>query len=269
MIPCAAHFEPVLVWVSGEGVEASYNPATGAFENGLAPIFGKTVWLPGVEDSPTVRWSGHNDASKLELRLNIDAKGDKWTGRGVVIASGALCPFDKMEGIGTESADFLEELVSSVLPSAELKSYNLSVFDRFNVTAGIAFSMPAPSPDSFDRQVLVVGSADKGVNSTIDSDVLLYEQDRGAPVTLRGTLSENIIITLNVNDDALVVIPANINLTNTSGTFSLNSESSEGKVTYSRELKLSQSHVKAKEWAEFRSLLLEHEDRTNASIYLK
>ena len=78
-------------------------------------------------------------------------KDTLWQGTGLVEASGALCPFDRMVGLKDQARQYLGRLAAEVLPGAEVSGYNPEVFERSAVTVGFALTVPAGEADALEH----------------------------------------------------------------------------------------------------------------------
>lgn len=261
-VPALEGLDGVAVWVSGRGVEAYYDPSSSDLHNGLAPIYGRAVWLPGVEDSPAVRWSGTGEASRMTVRLDLsyDGAAEKWTGRGVLQATGGLCPYDRMAGLEDEARSTIEEIVGGLLPGAEVGGYNATTFDRFTVTAGFDFTAPAGERDDLGRVRLELGEPGEGIFDHLPGHVRLYEPERGSGVHLPGVMVQTVDLRLDAGGLELVRLPEESRVQTPMGSFTLTVDREEDTIHLVRSLSLGRAACSAEEWPNLRRLLLAEED---------
>ncbi len=259
------------VWVSGDGVEAFYNPANSSLSNGLSPIYGRAVWLPGSEDEPTVRWSGEGEPSHIayDIDLYYCPVENKWYGNGVFTATGRACPFESMEGIGTEARDHIEEMVGGMFDGAELTSYNPTIFDRFTVTAGFAFNFDNCNQDYLERSSVVIGNPGGGVMDMLPHDVHIYNSERQSPVRVAGVFHQSVEVTIHPHDFEAVFVPEAIQVENEAGTAAIAVEQDEDTITITRTLEFAKTRFSAEEWPALRELLLTETMTKNRTVLLE
>ncbi|MDP8208199.1 MAG: DUF3858 domain-containing protein [Candidatus Electryonea clarkiae] len=270
-IPTFARYDDISLWVSGDGIEAYYNPTSGELTNGLGAIFGRTIWLPGSGDDPVVRWSGKGERSSLSVKMELkfDHEEDNWKAKGIYTGTGGLCPYEDMEGAGTEASDYLNGIISGVLTDAKVAEYNPVVFDRFKVTAGFTADMPQPEPDEFDRIRINFGDPAGGLMDNMPHDLHLYEENRSSPVYLPGNMQQSIRVSMDDSEEHTLILPGNKEITNDAGSFKLTIEKSGKKVTITREIQLNKTVYAPEEWKMLRELLLAEKHERNRSIFIK
>jgi hypothetical protein len=270
-IPTDSRMDEVGLWMSSEGLEAYYCPEASEVMNGLAPIFGKAIWLPGSEDTPKVRWSGKGTTSTMVVKMDLSycSEKEKFYGKGYFNSEGGLCPYDRMEGLCDESRSYLEGVTKSILGKAKVKGYNPTSFDRFSVATGFKFKSDASARDNMDRIVLNVTSPAEGISGSLPNDVHLYQDVRETPVLLPGTMMQKVCVSLDLGDLELVSLPEEKTIENGAGKFILKVVNEDGKVTLKRKLSLTKQRYEAAEWAELRALLLADADASNGLIVVK
>ena len=262
---------PVGVWASGDGLEAWYDPATSTLHNGLAPIFGRSIWLPGSEDVPTVRWTGSGDASALKLTLDLtwDSTASSWTGSGYYLGSGGLCPFDKMQGVDDETRGTLANVLTGALKGAELTTWNPSVLDRFSVGSALHFTLPASKRDAEGRLPLTVLEPADGVMAALPGDVHLYDGTRKAPVRIGGPMQQEVTVKLSLPGLEQVRIPQPVAIDNAAGHFEVAVDTTGGQVTVTRTLSLASATFTPQQWPLLRTLLLAETDARHGVLLFK
>jgi len=270
-IPSLNRMDEVGLWISGEGLEAYYCPAHSDVQNGLAPIFGKAIWLPGSETTPEVRWSGKGTTSTMIVKMDLSYCGEKKLlyGKGYLSSEGGLCPYDKMEGLNDEARSYLEDVAGSVLSGSKVKGYNPTSFDRFNIAAGFKFKAKACSRDNLDRLVLNIESPSEGIFGSLPHDVHLYQHVRSTPVILPGTMTQKVCVNLELGDLELVSLPEAKTIENGAGKFVLKVTNEDGKIGLKRMLSLTKQRYEASDWNELRELLLADQNANNGLIIVK
>ncbi len=271
-VPTLDRFDGVALWISGDGVEAYYNPSNSTIHNGLNQIFGRTIWLPGVEDKPNMRWSGKGESSKYELCLevNVDTEEANINGKGFYSVSGGFCSYEDMEGTGNQAENHLESVVSGVLTGAGIDSYNPVVFDRFNVTMGLDYSAGLSEEDDYGRYIIEIGNPADGIIDRLPGDVHLNEDSRNSPVNLPGMSNQIVRVILNKCEKYDVYrIPETFILENSAGKFSVNVEEKCNKIIITREISLAETSFTADGWTDLRSLLLAETNERHRTVMIK
>ncbi len=269
--PTYSQFEPIAVWVSGaDRVEAWYEPESGELRNGLAPVFGRTIWIPGSGDEPSVSWQGEGTLSRMDVCLELKAAQDGagYEGSGYLYADNGLCPFERMEGVGSRITDCLTEITSGFLPDAEVESCNPITFNRFQVELSFRFTMPLPKADRFERTVIELGAPGRSFEDLLPEGSDLTRQTRTSAVRLPGRLVESLKIVFPFDSMKVVYFPASVETQSEAGVFSLTVEPREGKMCLKRELRLDQSTIPAGQWGELRKLLLSARAEAGRKIIL-
>ncbi|MDP8238232.1 MAG: DUF3857 domain-containing protein [Candidatus Hatepunaea meridiana] len=256
----------ISVWISdGKDVEAYYNPVSSEVHNGLAPIFGRTIWIPGSGDDPEVKWQGEGTPSSLELKLNIsyDSENKQWQGNGFFSTTKWFNPFGYMEGLGDESSSYLQDVVSGVIHSAEITDFSPVTFNRFNLTVGFEFTAPISDEDHYGRYRITLGDPRGGVFNKLPSDLDLAIEHRGAPVIMAGPLHQTISLRLETDGLELVYSPDERQIKNEAGEFQLINMKHEDCNIITRNLTLTSSNYNSDDWRSLRELLLtEHSERS-------
>ncbi|GBE30675.1 hypothetical protein BMS3Bbin04_01711 [bacterium BMS3Bbin04] len=266
-----ARFQSPGVWVSGPGVEAYFDPSTGTLHNGLSPIYNRSVWLPGFDDQPTLRWSGDGEGSRIVTSFNLswDADAEMWTGSGYYEAGGGYCPFDKMEGGGDRSREYLNDVCSGVLSGADVSEFSPMSFDRFTVASDLSLSVPASERDDLDRLPFVIGDPTDGLIDVLPHYVPLYLAERGTPVPLAGSGEQVVKVKLNVAGLEVVRLPEPVTFNNGAGSFELTVAQDGDVVTIVRTISVQRSKYSVEEWTDLRALLLAEVSESNRTILLR
>jgi hypothetical protein len=256
---------PTLEWaeglglsVKGEELQGHFDPADASFSRGVARVIGQTMWEPAIENEPSVPYPTGDARSKIDLRLDLhfDQDAKAWKGSGVLTATGSLCPFDRMAGLGNESHEYLGQLATSVLQEAEVTSYNPLTFDRSDVTVGFGIEVPMGEPDALGRLHLKV--ADPGEVSTVlgGAGVHVHEETRGSGVDLPTAVERRVELRLDPGEFEVVFVPEARTLVNPAGRFAIEADEEEGEIRLARQLVLAKPRYTPDEWPDLRALLL-------------
>ena len=269
-IPTNDRLGTIGVWASGDGLEGWYDPAAGTVVNGLAPILGRSLWLPGAQDVPQIRWSGAGDTNTLKIALDLAYDSDKgcWKGDGYVHAAGGMCPFDRMEGVHNDALAFLGKMVGGMAPGAKVTAWNPLAFDRFSVEAGIDVGIKVKK-DDLDRVSFAILDPANGVLETLPSDIQINHMDRGTPAFLPGYLKQELTITLDTGDLEMVYLPEAMSIENGAGSFSMAVEQKDGKVIVTRTISLRVLEQPAEGWNDLRALLLAETSSWNRTVLFR
>ncbi|MCB2200071.1 DUF3857 domain-containing protein [bacterium] len=269
-IPTNDRLGTIGVWASGDGLEGWYDPASGKVVNGLAPILGRSLWLPGAQDVPQIRWSGAGDTNTLSINLDLayDAENGCWKGDGFVHAAGGLCPFDKMEGVHNDALAFLGKVVGGMAPGAKVTAWNPLAFDRFSVQAGIDVGVKAKKDDR-DRVVFAINDPAHGVIETLPADIDISHAERATPAFLPGYLKQVLTVTLDLDDLEAVYLPEASSIENSAGSFGIEVEKKDGKVIVTRTISLRTLEQSADGWNDLRALLLAETSSWNRTLLFR
>jgi hypothetical protein len=257
-VPNLAWAESLGLWVGGEGIQGYFDPVDARFSLGITRLIERGMWEPAIDREPYVPYPLGDAPSKLDLRLDLhfDEDAKAWKGTGVLTATGPLCPFDRMVGLGNESQEYLGELAASVLREAEVTGYNLLTFDPSHVTVGFAVEVPKGEPDALGRLRLEV--ADPGEVSTVlgRANVHIQEETRESEVDLPTPIERRVELRLDPGELEVVFVPEARTLGNNAGRFALETDDEDGKVHLVRQLDLAKRRYAPGEWADLRALLL-------------
>lgn len=270
-VPTLNRFEPISVWISEmNGVEAYYNSATSRVHNGLAPIYGRTIWLPASGDDPKVNWSGEGAQSEMEVKLNLSFDNDtsKWKGKGFYRVTSGFNSFDKLEGLDSEAHDHLNEVLKGVFADAKISEYNFAVFNRFLIIAGFDFELPIEKDDQ-GRIVFDIGSPSSGIMDRLPTDVKLTTNTRQSPIMLRGMMKENFQINLSLTKHETVYTPESLEIDNKVGKMIVSSIVDEDELTIVKELSLTQTTIAGEDWKLLGELLLKYTSKRNTTLMIR
>lgn len=266
-----ARLEPVSLWISGEDVEAFYNPRAGKLETGLSPVLGKTVWFLGRGNAPEMRGVTEDELSRYEITLSLTWNDgqSQYAGDGHFTGYWALNPHNKMSVEGDKGRDQLEKVASSVVEGAQVGGYSSTTYDEFTIATGFEVTAPLAKKDNLGRIRVVLGDPADGLWSWMPSDVHLYSSERGSPVQLQSSAQQTVEVQFNDSERQLVRLPEPVKLENKAGRFELAVEQEEGSVTVRRTLRLSKRTYDASEWPQLRELLVADKDEANRVILFK
>jgi hypothetical protein len=257
--------------VSGEGLEAFYDPVEGTLSDGPGPLYGRIVWRPKAESEPSPGPGLRDPATSgftLVLALEPDDEG-AFHGTGFLRAGGRFSPHGEMAGLDGETLALLNNIVGSVLPGAVVEGFNPEVFMRDEVAVGFTLRANAPEPDDRSRLAFVTGDPVGGVTAVLPADVHLYDERRNSPVMLPGKMIQRITLRLKTGEREIVQLPVAHQIENNAGGHVVTVEENDGWVTVARELTLRGGMVQPEEWPGLRALLLEEADLPNRTILVK
>jgi transglutaminase-like putative cysteine protease len=259
------------LWIEGADLEGYFDPASAEFSNGPLAMSYRAIWRPAVDEAPSVRWGKGDALSKLAVRLDLhyDAENERWKGRGVLTATGALCPFEKMVGLAGEAQEYLGSVAGAVLDGAAINRYNPVAFDPSSVTVGFEIEAPVGEPDVLGRLKLKV--ADPGVLKQLlaHAAVGVHEESRGSGVVLPTAIEQRLELRLDIADLEVVRLPAASETANTAGRCVIAADETEGEVVLRRDLSLARKAYTPEEWPALRLLLLTDGHEGNRLVLLK
>ncbi|MBZ0263649.1 DUF3857 domain-containing protein [bacterium] len=268
-VPTLARMGDMKVWISAENLEAFYDPKTGKTALGFAPIYGKTVWLPGSEDNPVVRYSGDGESSVIETHFDvaIDCKTKQYSGSGFYQANGGFCGYHMMREGATSSKGYLQKNAKGVLSGVKITDYSPLNFDPIMVSANYNLEGDLPEKDDFDRMVFDLGSPGMGILYNLPGDIHLEDDSRTAPIQFFGKMEQNISFTVDKGKADVFHLPESFEIKNDAGMFTLTVEQNGDKISYSRSLKFNENSYDAKMWKQVRALLLAEKHEKNRRLY--
>jgi hypothetical protein len=257
-VPTLEWAESLGLWVRGEGTQGHFDPADASFNRGTARLNERAMWEPAIDREPYVPYPIGDTRSKLDLRLDLhfDEEASAWKGSGVLTATHALCPFDRMAGLGTEAREYLGQLAASVFQEAEVTDYNPLTFGRSHVTVGFGVEVPTGEPDVLGRVRLAV--ADPGEVATVldHASVHVHEETRESAIDLPTPIEHRVELRLDPGEFEVVFVPETRTLTNSAGRFAIEAGEEEGEIRLVRQLDLAKRRYAPGEWADLRALLL-------------
>jgi hypothetical protein len=277
-----ARYDGIAVWVSGDGLEAYYDPESGTLDLGTTELAGRALWFAGdASGLPEVAARGAAP-NVYELRVTLEpGEEGGFAGTGFVDLRGGLAPYDRTVGLDGECAGYLERVAAAAASGASLGEHGVVQMRRDRLTAGFGFDVEAPEPDGQGRIELGVGDPPGGILDRLPDDVHLYDAERGSPLTLFGPMRQTITLRLKIGEREAVRLPEPRSIENPLGRFSLSVEEEDGWITMTREVAVGTSRTDAEssessptivapeEWPLLRELLLEEADRANRAILLR
>ena len=272
-VPTVSRMDGIALWISGEDLlEAYFDPASCRLQNGFAPVFGRTVWIPGSRDNePRLTLGGQGMESQIDLRLELSFDVDKkeWCGRGFYCASNGFNAYDQMSGLGSQVRDFLENALCGVIEDAKIQNYNPVTFHRFNMTLGFDFTAPMGEKDGYDRYTLLIDDPGGGLFDNFPGDVELYRENRESPVNLFGIMEQTVELTLDADGWQTVYIPHSSVIVNDIGQFQLGIEHSDDEITIKRQLRINRTNIPPDSWHLLRDLGLADKNERNRTLILE
>lgn len=285
-VPGLARFGAMELFVEGDGVEGIYDPATSTFAQGLPDEFSATtVWnvrgnaprfyvsaeQRGLPNAPNARIRGSGAVgSQFSCAITLEQDDDgAWMGDGRVEGMGALSCYRSIVGIGDETEQFCDRLVSDVIDGAEIVSSNVAVLDQERAVVGFTFDWDPGDPDGQDRSVLSFGLPGSGVERLIPSDAHLYEGQRTSPVLLPATLGESLLLRVKLSEDSVLMIPTAVDVENRAGRFSQTVEREGDWLLIRRTLRIERTTILAEWWPDLRALLLAGESAQASTILFR
>jgi hypothetical protein len=256
-VPSLSRFDGLALRVTGDGLNAYYDPVSGHLTNGGSSLAGRTVWVPGEWTVPALGIGDLGDGNRLELVISLESgDADEWVGEGFFRASGLLSPHDRIIGLSGEAADFFGGVVDGVLPGAEITEHNVAVLTKEEVVAGFALTMTSPEPDDEGRTWFEIGDPAGGVIDLLPGDVHTYSSRRESPVFLPSVISQRVTFRIKVGELESVRLPEPAAVSRPCGEFILNVEEDGEWITVTRELSLTQVTIPPDMWRELRGVLL-------------
>jgi len=272
-IACLSRLPSFGIWVSGKDeVEAFYNPENSRLYNGLSPIFGRTIWIPGSGDDPKVNWSGESNLSRMEITLDLefDFENNKIAGKGVFRVTQGFNTFDKMEGLESPSEEFFEEVVSSIIENSKLTSYNFTSFSRFLISAGFQFEANLEQVD--EESTLMefrINEPSGGIISRLPGDIHLYSESRTSPAYLPGKMDQVLTIRLNNNNSEVVYLPPDFLYNCDNGSLEINTKTENNRTILTKKLSINKLTCQRDNWQYLRKLFLTNTNKNYQIIKIK
>jgi len=270
-IPSLSRMNNVVLWLTGQYLDAYYNPQSGTVENGSKNIYGRTVWIADNNDIPAVAFDRTDKVSQIDISINLvyNSKKEIFTGKGFLYADNYLSPYHKMEGLSNESKNYLNSVVSGLIKGAKITACNPVKFSRFMTAMGFELELKKPAPDDFERLSFEIGNPSGGIIANLPNDVHLYHQERASEIVLPCLMSQKVEFRLDKKGLDIIHTPADYFLNNGVGSFSVETSQHDDKVIISRSLRLKQSSFTSGDWPKLRQLLLSESSKKNITLLFK
>jgi hypothetical protein len=212
------------------------------------------------------RW-GHRFV--LRFDLSHDEKKKRWSGTGVLQATGVLSPFDAMTGLDDQARRRLQQFAAAVLGGAEVKGFNPERFEPSRVVLGFKLHVPRGERDDLGRFRLEVG--EPGVLDPMleHAAVHLHESERGSAVVLPAASSVRIELSLDPGDLETSRLPESVSISNEAGRLEVTAEQDDDGITVSLSLDLFRARYEAADWNDLRALLLAGRSAAGRTILLE
>jgi hypothetical protein len=172
-----------------------------------------------------------------------------------------------MSGPGGKASSFINRVISSLLPGAEICQFNPELITRDQVSARFSFSI-STEPEGKAR-IELGDKLSGGLLEKLPASLQLCHNARTSPVILPAEMIQVVRLRINTGDFEAGHLPRSREITNSAGTFFLSAERGKGTVTIRRELRLKQTRVPAPEWPGLRELLLEESDISGRTVILE
>jgi hypothetical protein len=259
------------LWVKGEEIQGYFDPGDASFSRGAGSVIGRAMWRPTLDAKPAVVSSEGDTRSMIDVRLDLDfdEEAKAWKGSGVLTATGSLCPFDRMAGLGSESLDYLGQLATSLFHEAEVTGYNPLTFHRSHVTVGFEIEVPTGEPDALGRLRLEIADPGEVATMLSHAGVLVHEEIRGTGIDLPAAVERRVELRLDPGELEVVFVPEATTVTNPAGRFSIETGEEDGEVRLARRLVLAKRRYAPGEWPDLRALLLADAQSGNRLLLLK
>ncbi|NMC44178.1 MAG: DUF3857 domain-containing protein [candidate division Zixibacteria bacterium] len=269
-VPSLARFGEVKLHLTGNGLEAFYDPWEGTISFGRKMAGNRVVWSPG-EDRPTLVSSGTDDRGEITVRieLSFEAEKNKFTGAGYLSTDGGLCAFDRMSGVDGKAKGYLNALVSGLLKGTGVTEYTPDRFEPAAAAATFTMELAKPEPNDLGAVPLVLGNPIGGIIDNLPSGIEMVVPKRWSSVYLPFPMTQRIELRLNLRSWQAAFFPVNQTIENAVGRFTVASEVKDSQLVVIRALQLTKTIIEPEEWPLLRQLLLADSHEKNRTILLK
>jgi hypothetical protein len=261
-VPTLSWFDGAGVWVSGEGFKAWFDAADSTLSFGSAALHRRLFWRPGSGHKPYLHEAKAKNPARhrVEVRLDLsyDAENEQWKGTGVLAATGALSPFNRMTGFQKDARGQLGRLVGSILEGAKVTAANPALFTAAMVSYGFEVELPQGDRDSLER--LKIGLGDPGLLDPLldHASVHLHDEQRGSAVVLPAPVEQHVELRLDPGQLELIRLPRTETIANEAGRCVVSAASDDDGITLARV-----------QWPGLRALLLADAQERNRLVVLK
>lgn len=269
-VPSLARFGETKLHLTGNGVDAYYDPAEGTISFGRKTVGNRVVWSPG-DDAPTVIAGETADRGEMTacVRLSFDGEKNKFIGDGYLSTVGGLSAFDRVSGVDAKAKVYLGAVVSGMLKGSSVSEYTPNRFEPSAVSATFTTALAKPEADDRGCVPIVVGNPVGGIIDNLPSDVQAYIPQRGSSVRLPCLMDQRIELRLDLGSWRVVFSPADQTVENAVGRFTVSSVTRDSQLVVVRELHLIKAVIGPDEWPSLRQLLLAESHEKNRTILLK
>ncbi len=274
-VPALARFDGLLLHLDDIG--ALYDPLNGTLLHGRAGLTGRSLWLAGRDDSPSLVVGEGTSACELVLSIEPGEEAG-WTGSGILVTTGTLSCYGDVVGLEDDAGSHLSGVVSAALAGASVEDHSLAVLEDERVIAGFSFAIDDPEPDDNGRTRFELGDPAGGLLASLPGDVRLYVEHRDSPVILPDAVVQTLTLRIDVGNREVVRVPEEVTVENDIGRFRLTVVHEGGKITITREVAVSPGSgddagngalmISSAEWPLLRALLLEEADPRNRTVLL-
>ncbi len=257
--------------LTGDYLEAYYDPAEGAITYGNNSINARATWRPGTDSQPIAFMSEKSRGSVFDIQLDLsyDENKDSLSGTGFLHANNALNPYGRMTGLEDEAKAYLNEAVSGIIDGAKVTSYNPTVFNDSEMVAGFEIAAEKAEKDFKDRLKIVIGEPSGGVLNLLPDNIPIYEAAYLPTIQLPGLLSQQVKLQIDLKGLDIVYCPDDKIVANKAGNFSTIIVKKDDRLSVTRKLELSQSSYKPADWTMLKELLLAEDQERNKILLFK
>lgn len=265
-----ARFGEMKLHLTGNGLEAFYDPWEGTISFGRKMVGNRVVWSPG-DDRPALVSGGNADGGDIAVRieLSFDAEKNKFTGTGYLSTVDGLCAFDRMSGVDGKTKAYLTSIVSGLLKGASVADYSPDRFDPSAASATFTVEMTKPEPNDQGYIPFVLGNPVGGIIDNLPSGIEMVVPTRWSSVYLPFPMTQRIELRLNLRSWPAAFFPVNQTIENAVGRFAVTSEVKDSQLVVIRALQLTKAVIGPDEWPLLRQLLLAENHEKNRTILLK
>lgn len=268
-VPSLARFGEMKLHLTGNGIEAFYDPWEGTISFGNKMVRNRVVWSPG-DDRPAEVSGGTDDRGEIAVRveLSFEAEKNKFTGAGYLSTAGGLCVFDRMSGVDGKAKTYLNALVSGLLKGTGVTEYTPDRFEPAAAAATFTVELAKPEPNDQGDVPLVLGNPVGGIIDNLPSGIEMVVPKRWSSVYLPFPMTQRIELRLNLRSWKAAFVPVNQTIENVVGRFAVTSEIKDSQLIVIRVLQLTKTVIGPEEWPLLRQLLLAENHEKNRTILL-
>jgi len=261
-----SRFADLLVEIRGRGFRGTLDPATAALVSGASALRGRSVFRPGRDDAPRFV-AARPGTLEVALRIEPDGNGG-YTGRGYLLGTGWLAPYESMAGLAGSASSYLASLAGAVLTGAEVDGHGVAPLRQDRVEAGFDLTVAQPEEDDLGRLRLTIGTPAEGLTAGFSPAPETVVPTRDTPITLPAEGTQRIIVEIDAGDREIVRVPEPVTMETEAGQFILSVERDGSWIHVTREL-VANKRTEASGWPELRTLLLEEASDDAGTIILR